>query len=50
MVEPRYVPARLVRIPPGHYKHWKAEKEREKAERKEEKREAKREKKHGKWK
>ena len=56
VVEPRYVPARLVRIPPGHYKHWKAEKRMEKAERKEEKREAKeerREEKHerkGKWK
>jgi hypothetical protein len=30
-VQPRYVPARLVRIPPGRYKHW--HKERVKAER-----------------
>ena len=42
-VEPRYVPAPLVRIPPGHYRHWrrdeakaerKAWKEHEKEERK----------------
>jgi hypothetical protein len=42
-VEPRYVPAAIVRMPPGHYKHWhkaqakaerKAWKEHEKAERK----------------
>ena len=39
--EPRYVPARLVKIPPGHYKHWKAEKKAEKEERKAAKREAK---------
>lgn len=31
VVGPRYVPAALVRIPPGHYRHWN--KEREKAER-----------------
>ena len=50
VVEPRYVPARLVKIPPGHYKHWKAEKRMEKEERKEAKHEAKEAKKHGKWK
>jgi hypothetical protein len=57
VVEPRYVPVRLTRIPPGHYKHWKAERKWEKAERREEKREEKaerreekRERKHGKWK
>lgn len=38
-VETRYVPARLVRLPPGHYKHWRREEAREakwqaKAERK----------------
>src|SRR4051812_9403194 len=26
VVAPPYVPARLVRLPPGHYRHWKAEK------------------------
>src|SRR5262249_16582359 len=61
VVEPQYVPPRLVRIPPGQYKHWKAERRMEKAEqreekrevkaeRREEKREEKREKKHNKWK
>jgi hypothetical protein len=53
VVEPRYVPARLVRIPPGQYKHWKAEKRMEKEERKAEKREEKaerKERKKGKWK
>jgi hypothetical protein len=33
LVQPRYVPAGLVRIPPGHYKHW--HKEEMKAERRE---------------
>ncbi len=50
-VEPRAVPASLVKIPPGHYKNWKAEKEHEKAERKEAKRQEKAERKafrHGK--
>lgn len=42
-VEPRYVPARLVRIPPGQYRHWhreqaKAERREWKAERKGERR------------
>jgi len=53
VVEPRYVPARLVKIPPGHYKHWKAEKRMEKEERKAEHREEKaerKERKKGKWK
>ncbi len=40
MAQPRYVPASLVRIPPGHYRHWhheqaKAERRAWKAERKE---------------
>ncbi len=30
VVQPRYVPAALVRLPPGQYKHWR--KEEEKAE------------------
>ncbi len=50
-VEPRRVPAGLVRLPPGQYKHWrkaehKAWKEEEKAERKEMKQEEKAERKH----
>ena len=56
-VEPRRVPPGLVRIPPGHYRHWRKEerkderkawKEHEKQERREEKREGKEEKKRGK--
>jgi hypothetical protein len=51
-VQPRYVPATLVRIPPGHYKHWRHHEEREarreaKAERKYWKEQAKAEKHHG---
>ena len=39
LVEPRHVPAPLVRLPPGQYRHWRAEarhehREREKDERK----------------
>ncbi len=50
-VEPRRVPAGLVRLPPGQYKHWrkaehKAWKEEEKAERKELKEQEKAERKH----
>jgi hypothetical protein len=53
-VEPRYVPAAIVRMPPGHYKHWrkaeakaerKAWKQDEKAERKAWKKEEKAERK-----
>lgn len=52
-VEPRRVPAGLVRLPPGQYKHWrkaehKAWKEEEKAERKEMKERGKAEGKHDK--
>jgi hypothetical protein len=33
LVEPRYVPATLRRMPPGHYKHWsKAEEKRQRRE------------------
>jgi hypothetical protein len=35
------VPVALVKLPPGHYKNWKAEKEQRKAERKEAKAEEK---------
>jgi hypothetical protein len=42
VVQPRLVPVALVRLPPGHYRHWKAErkaaKEHRKAVRKAEKR------------
>lgn len=35
MVPPRAVPASIVRIPPGHYKHWRKDQEkREKEDRK----------------
>jgi hypothetical protein len=43
MVPPRRVPPRLVALPPGKYRNWKAEKEERKAERKAERREEKRE-------
>jgi hypothetical protein len=42
-VQPRMVPASIVRLPPGHYKHWR--KDQEKAERKAWKQEAKAERK-----
>ncbi len=50
-VQPRYVPARIVSLPPGHYKHWHREEMREarrdeKAERKYWKAQAKAEKHH----
>lgn len=52
-VQPRYVPARLAKIPPGQYKHWhKEERKQERKEAKErwkaEKREMKEERKEGK--
>ena len=43
MVPPRRVPPRLVAVPAGQYRNWKAEKEERKAERRAEKREEKRE-------
>jgi hypothetical protein len=43
MVPPQRVPSRLVALPPGKYRNWKAEKEERKAERKAEKRAEKRE-------
>jgi hypothetical protein len=43
VVPERHVPPRLVAIPAGHYRNWKAEKEMEKAERKAEKRREKEE-------
>lgn len=51
-VEPRYVPQRLVRIPPGQYRHWrheeaKAERRAWKEQRKEERREWKEERREG---
>ena len=53
-VEVKVVPAELVKIPPGHYKHWKKakaeHKAEEKAERKADKAEEKAEKHHGKHK
>jgi hypothetical protein len=48
-VEPRYVPARLGKIPPGQYKHWHKEQRKEAKEQwKAEKREMKAERKEGK--
>jgi hypothetical protein len=35
-VEPRYVPSRIVQVPPGRYKHWKRAMKEEKAMAKEE--------------
>jgi hypothetical protein len=34
-VPPRHVPGMLVRLPPGHYRHWRAEHEARKEERRE---------------
>ena len=39
-VQPRYVPGRIVRLPPGHYRHWRAERRMEHEIRKDERREA----------
>jgi hypothetical protein len=43
LVPERRVPPRLIGIPPGHYRNWKAEKEMAKAERKAERRHEKEE-------
>jgi hypothetical protein len=52
VVQPRLVPVALVRLPPGHYRHWKAERRaerrHEKAVKKAEKRHEHREHEHGK--
>lgn len=41
MMPPRYVPAALVRVPPGHYRHWKEERREEREWRKAERRDEK---------
>jgi hypothetical protein len=48
-VPPRHVPGMLVRLPPGHYRHWRAEHEARKEERRWEKQERKEEKHEARW-
>lgn len=46
LVETRYVPVRLARLPPGHYRHWKREKREWRREKREMRREERRERRH----